>query len=207
MASGAAQATYQWAAHFVAQHNLCPWADRSVRTRNALQIVVLTYNEELETSLEAIAVQFQENFESGRADPNTAIIFCVILPPQNSKDDHWIEDFGSFYEWYLTTEDNWLDRADDDLSHVANSVTLAPFHPAWQFASDDEEKSLPNDSFALEKQSPYPTISMVSTRVIERAGEMATKQIVESNQVTLATKSKEEWKKIYHQAVFGNDPE
>jgi hypothetical protein len=209
MASYAAQATYQWAAHFVVTHNLCPWAERSVQTHGAMQIIILTYTDDIEEQLEAIAAEFHERIDSGRADPNTAILFCVVLPPPSTtsdgnSQDHWTTDFSSFYDWYLDVEDAWIDRADEDAAHVTNKVTLAPFHPQWEFASDtdDDDNSV---SQSLEKQSPFPTITMVATSVIQRAGEAATRQIFDNNQETLASKPMEEWTRLYQQAVFGNE--
>ncbi|GKY91359.1 hypothetical protein MPSEU_000108100 [Mayamaea pseudoterrestris] len=204
LALAAAIATYQWAANFVVPHNLCPWAERSVQTKHAMQIVVLRDNGTLESRLEKVAAQFQANLKAGKTDANTAIVFCVVLPPDSN---HWTSDFAFFYDWYLNMEDDWFDHADEDSSHVGNVVTLAPFHPQWQFATDaaaSNDDSSQNDSFAIEKQSPYPTISMVSTKVIERAGEAATRQIFETNQETLASKTMHEWNEIYEQAVFGN---
>ena len=204
LAPTVATATYQWADRFVARHNLCPWAERSVQTKNALQIIVLTVDSEgdVDEQLEGIATRFDAAVDSGQADGNTAIFFCVLLPPKqdDNRQQHWTTDFASFDDWYLGMEDAWFDRADETDEHIANRVTLAPFHPQWQFADDAADSSS-----SLEKQSPFPTITMVSTRVIERAGEAATQQIFDSNQATLASKTPEEWSRLYQQAVFGDE--
>jgi Protein of unknown function (DUF1415) len=59
---------------------------------------------------------------------------------------------------------------------------VAPFHPDWVFAGEPQ-------SLQYEKRSPYPTVTLVSTRVVDKAGEEATKQIGTQNEKTLLSKS------------------
>jgi hypothetical protein len=206
-AEQAARATYNWANHFVARHNLCPWAERSVQTSNAIHIIVLSASNSLEQQLHAISQTFQDCIQKEQLDPNTAIVFCVIAPTkeETNKDD-WMSDFATFYDWYLVKEDDWFELGDRDPTHPANFVTWAPFHPEWEFASEtNSDDEAPESEQSIEKQSPFPTISLVSTQTIERAGEATTNKIFESNAQTLAAKSLAQWKQLYQQAVFSDD--
>ena len=81
-------------------------------------------------------------------------------------------------------------------------MTLAPFHPQWSYFSDNVDNDDQNeDVLAFEKQSPFATISLVSTATIDRAGEAATEQIAVQNQQVLEQKSVAEWRSIYDHAI------
>jgi hypothetical protein len=88
--------------------------------------------------------------------------------------------FIDFLDWFNDLEDNWSEECDD--------VIIAPFHPDWQFEFDTR------DEYALnyEKRSPYPLISIVSTNVVEKAGEAVTELIGENNREILLSIEKEE---------------
>ena len=66
---------------------------------------------------------------------------------------------------------------------------MAPFHPQWSFASDDDgsssEDGLPWSNVEFEKRSPYPTVTLVAARVVEAAGEEVTSKIGEHNEQVL----------------------
>jgi len=189
-----AQETWNWCANFVVPHNLCPWALASVQTRNALRLYIINDVNKFDSAIECVATEFNQELQNSLlADPNTAIAFCVLA----SKDQVW--DFDTFYEWFVDMEEDWLDQAEDDSSHIGNYVTLAPFHPNWQFASDESD-----DPLQIEKQSPYPTVTIVSTAVIDKAGETATAQIADNNARVLQSKTLSHWKALYHQAVFSS---
>ena len=136
-------------------------------------------------------------------------------------------DFHSFYEWYQTAENDMLNdfgpllvatlanSAGSDPSEnefaldeesetfLADVVTWAPFHPKWSYAGDDDLDAQRNeDPLDLEKQSPHPTVSIVSTRVIEEAGPCATERIAFDNQRTLSNKTMREWRDLYNEALF-----
>lgn len=187
----AADETWKWAAKFVAPLNLCPWASASVSASNAIRIYVFNEQALLKASLELIAENFCEDIENGKLDANTAIVFCLLATP-----DAW--DFLDFYDWFYETEDVWLDVEDEN--HVANRVTLAPFHPEWRFDSDETE-----DPLNIEKASPYPTVTIVSSETIENAGEVKSAQIVEHNARILQSKTLTEWKAIYERVVYDKD--
>jgi hypothetical protein len=128
--------------------------------------------EEMEETIRKVA---SSDFTGDDVDPNTRISFVMLKQSI---------DFVSFYDWYVDMEDNWLD---DD-------VTLAPFHPDWSYESSD-------GVLELEKQAPYPTVSLVSTGVIDKAGPEATNQIAEQNADTLQQKTLEEWRSLYKKAI------
>ena len=61
-------------------------------------------------------------------------------------------DFFEFHDWFEELEESF----DNDF------VTLAPFHPEWQFGGGPVEHFFELD---FEKQSPYPTVTIVCTSV------------------------------------------
>ena len=193
--------TWNWCAQFVVRHGLCPWAKASVREPNAIRIYAWINPELplLEHVLEQAADDFVRDLQNQQADPNSAIAFVLLLPSfsekdisanRNNNDSWWYEDFASFCDSFFELEERWSRH---------EQVTLAPFHPQWSYFSGDRD--LNEDVLAFEKQSPFATISLVSTATIDKAGEAATEQIAVQNQQVLEKKSVTEWKSIYDQAV------
>jgi hypothetical protein len=137
-------------------------------------------------------------------DPNTAISFVVDASCHESSDDfttflHVYEDLWDDY-WEDATDND--DDDDDDVNPTAHEVMWAPFHPQWRFGGG----VAPDDPIHLEKQSPYPTITIVSQAVIDQAGPEATQRIGESNQATLQkvhATTNSTWQDMYDQAVRG----
>jgi len=201
VARRAATETWNWCAHFVARHNLCPWAGASVREPFAIRLYGWVDPQEnlLEVVLERVAADFANDLERECIDPNTAIAFVLLLSSSSqssqqiksfSRDDNfWYDDFTSFYDFFFELEEQWP---------MQEQVTLAPFHPKWSYFSGGEEEA---ESLELEKQSPHVTISLVSTATIDKAGEAATEQIAANNQKVLQQKSATEWRFIYENAV------
>jgi hypothetical protein len=116
-----------------------------------------------------------------------AIYFVIFLSNDNNNDNEnnpaittTTASFIDFLDWFNDLEDNWSEECDD--------VIIAPFHPDWQFEFDTR------DEYALnyEKRSPYPLISIVSTNVVEKAGEAVTELIGENNREILLSIEKEE---------------
>jgi hypothetical protein len=116
-----------------------------------------------------------------------AIYFVIFLSNDNNNDNGnspeittTTSSFIDFLDWFNDLEDNWSEECDD--------VIIAPFHPDWQFEFDTR------DEYALnyEKRSPYPLISIVSTNVVEKAGEAVTELIGENNREILLSIEKEE---------------
>ena len=178
----AEQETLNWCTNFVAKQNLCPWAAASVQTKRAIDIR-LVHGGLLE--LETMIAEACKDFRQAKKDPNTAITF-VVLESQGI-------DFESFYNWFVDFEDSWVEDEDND------DITLASFHPDWCFASDNTEDLV----LSFEKKTPYPTVSIVSADVIDRAGETATKQIGLDNEKTLLAGSFSQWQHLYDQAIRG----
>jgi hypothetical protein len=173
-----------------------------VRGHGAIRIYAWIHPELLllDQVLEHVAVDFVSDLQSQRADPNSAIAFVLLLPPFPEKDtagrnndSWWYEDFASFCNVFYELEERWP---------FHEQVTLAPFHPQWSYFSDNMDyDDQDDDVLALEKQSPFATISLVSTATIDRAGEAATEQIAVHNQQVLEQKSVAEWRSIYDHCV------
>lgn len=70
---------------------------------------------------------------------SVAITFVVVLSNDND-DDNEIYEFGNFYNLALDLEELLLDEIEN--------IIIAPFHPHWSFASNDnqEEKGVDNGS-------------------------------------------------------------
>lgn len=216
-----AQETWNWCTRFVVTYRLCPWAAASVSSENAVQIFLVVMEGErpdedgmtytnFERGLYLASQTFQQQLKLMQSkgfpnytNPNTAIGFVV----QVSQCDDW--DFHSFYDWYLLAEDKLFDgglasdQAADDpaLRPCSEQITWAPFHPNWRYCSDEEADFDDNNSLGIEKQTPYPTVSIVSSEAIDEAGPLTTEQIISNNQRLLSTKPVSVWEQIYKQAV------
>ncbi|KAL7578198.1 hypothetical protein ACA910_012627 [Epithemia clementina (nom. ined.)] len=134
-------------------------------------------------------------------------------------------DFDSFNDWYLAAEEDMLNDSasltvlpfelqvasgsceNDRPEFLGDAVTWAPFHPRWRYARHGDYDDLDDDGSPvdLEKQSPYPMVSIVSSQVIEDAGPSVTQQIALENERILSRKTMEEWQRLYKQAVFQNE--
>jgi hypothetical protein len=120
--------------------------------------------------------------------------------------------FPDFYDWFIDLEDGW-----GETSSLADEVTLAPFHPEWQFFSeggDDDDEEGDNDEdeddddyddegvqLSFEKKSPFPTVTLVSTRTIDQAGPSVTDQIAQSNYVTLTQQTVQELQDTWNKSI------
>jgi hypothetical protein len=184
----AAAETWRWCAHFVVAHNLCPWALKSVQTDQAIRIYIVDNIEDMEESLQTVSQQFYADLKASSIDPNAAIAFVVLA----NGESEW--SFDDYYDWYLQEEDNWLDDAEEDENNTANHVTWAPFHPEYEFQGDEE-------CLQFEKRSPYPTVSMVSSAVIDSAGPSVTTQIAKNNEEILRKKTASQWQELYDASV------
>lgn len=180
--------TLKWSEHFVVPYNLCPWAAKSVETSGAIQLFVSPTKDIFHSTIFDVAHSFQSDIASERVDPRTAIAFCVLA---NSVDDRLFEDF---YAWYDDYEQDWIDKSEP--GSLQEALTLAPFHPLWTYGGSD-------NPLELEKQSPYPTVTLVSTPIVDKAGATVTARIADENERTLSSKTLSEWKEIYHRRVRG----
>ena len=90
------------------------------------------------------------------------------------------------------------DNLEESFEFEDDFVTLAPFHPDWQFGDGPPELD-------IEKQSPYPTVTIVCTSVIDKAGAAATKAIGEHNERVLLDMGVSKLRELYQTSVFHKD--
>lgn len=189
-----------------------------------------------------------EDGEAGgiRMDPSVAISFIILVPMKRSSnscnDSNALPDFGSFHEFFIDLEDRLLDECDDywDEIDAANEhdsnksdnddntdpnfnslgceVTIAAFHPKWQFnGGGSTEQSDGDAAIDYEKRTPYPTISIVMSSVIESllkeredgvatnddgASALATERIADLNENTLCAIGVERLKEMFDKEVL-----
>jgi hypothetical protein len=201
--NGAAITTWNWCEHFVSKFNLCPWASASLHAKGAIQLNIIQSihsssitnqrHEEcgtmnlFEDTIRTVAEAFCQKLQDNRLDPNTAIAFVVL-------DDQL--EFGVFYEWFVDFEENWLARADGNPETIENKIVLASFHPDWSYAGEKD------DPISFEKRSPFPTVTVVSAAVIDKAGDAATKQIAIHNAEVLQANSIAHWNDVFDKAIY-----
>jgi hypothetical protein len=185
--------TWNWSRRFVLKLNLCPWAKGSLETQNAMQVFVVPKEQDIayrfgnhaDRICKQVAekcLRFCEEFPALQA---AAIFFVVFQEEDEDEDDDRWENFIDFYEWFTDLEDNW--EIDD--------IIIAPFHPNWQFGGDGGDTQ---DSLDFEKKSPFPTVTFVSAKVVERAGEAVTEQISEHNEQVLLERTPENLKDMWN---------
>jgi hypothetical protein len=193
--------TLRWCLNFVMELNLCPWARLSLRDKMAIRFKVVDQEFGIdcferivrESARELIRITDEEY-----VDENVAITFVIALPKveENSYDF----EFDNFYAFSVNLEDRLFEEAEESSDNtnvqIGDEVTIAPFHPEWAFASDTDHVKL--EAVDFEKKSPFPTISLVKSLVIERAGEEATIRIGLNNKMILEEHGVE-WLKCFYQ--------
>jgi hypothetical protein len=184
-AAAAAAATWRWCADFVVPLDLCPWAAASVSAKGGALGIHLSKREHMKEAIDEAALHLRDKIETGTVDPNVAIALVVCHPSND-----W--DFLEFYDWFEELEESF----EDDF------FTLAPFHPKWQFGGGPVEHFLELD---IEKQSPYPTVTIVCTSVIDKAGPTATDQIAKHNERVLLEMGVPKLQQYYQKRVFPNN--
>ncbi len=161
----------------------------------------------------------------GHVDANVGITFVIAIPRTGNESNHrhmWDFEFEQFYDFCIGLEDQLLDEAEDYLDEstpqaeaqdsvvpasasvsadrartIGDEITIAPFHPDWSFASSSSSRN-PLD---YEKKSPYPTISLVRSSVIIKAGEEATGRIGIHNEEVLQKYGCDELEELYQKGV------
>jgi hypothetical protein len=220
--------TLRWCYNFVLPLGLCPWAaaslqelqllttsgddeydvdeskDSSVRLEktktSAMQFFSVKNSEDMESAVHHVTRIFRDAVVQKAIDPSVAIFFVLC------EDRSW--DFADFYDWFCTVEeDDWdgdynIDKGDDD--DLLSQVTLAPFHPGWMF--EDDGAAATNPSLQFEKKSPFPTVTLVWTDIIDAAGPAVSSKIAAQNEITLGKKSVEELAAMYQQSVYDYVP-
>jgi len=147
--------------------------------------------------------QQQQQLEKRNRSPaidlaKVAIAFVILEnEPQETS------SFEAFYNWFIRLEDYWIDQGDrTDPDSVYNSVTLAAFHPQWEFGGNDYEDDDDKSGLDYEKRSPHPTISLVWTDTIHAAGQEATERIAAHNEHLLQNEiSFQQIKRLYDEAI------
>ena len=219
--------TWNWCKHFVVPLKLCPWAKASLETPLALQLFVVSEtdigdvvtnrirNGWCEDIIRNVAVKFRQLIQSQPSLASHAIFFVVFVPSSNSgenelnKDDGndglFMKSFEGFYDWFIELEDWWTLNDEND------PITIAPFHPLWEFGGDDDtvddigeadDTDKEWEQLAYEKKSPYPTVTIVSSATIDQAGPVVTEQIAETNLNTLTSFSVDQLDEIWNEGVY-----
>ena len=211
--------------------------------------VVLNKMEEIvrEAGVQLTLATSDEEGDGGQIDPSVAISFIVLVPMKrrtNNINSDVLPDFGNFHEFFIDLEDRLLDECDDywdevdaadndneedeesnDNTVLANvnslgcEITIAAFHPKWQFNGSNEQTD--GDAIDYEKRTPYPTISIVMSSVIESlmkeredgggsededsgtSSALATERIADLNEKTLCAIGRERLKEIFDEEVLG----
>lgn len=187
-----------------------------------------------------------EEEDGGRIDPSVAISF-IVLVPMNGRANA-LPDFGSFHEFFIDLEDRLLDECDDywdaldaadeddngevdedeetkgnnnvpNVNSLGCDITIAAFHPKWRFNGSNEQSD--GDAIDYEKRTPYTTISIVMSSVIESlmkeredgggndedgnasSSAPATERIADLNEKTLCSIGVERLKEIFDEEVLG----
>jgi hypothetical protein len=227
--------TLRWCRNFVLPLALCPWAAASVQQLQfsqqqqsssssshadvvitdqnasitpyeptafapitpAMQFFSVKKSEDMERAVHHVARIFRDAVGVHKTiDPSVAIFFVLC------EDRSW--DFIDFYDWFCAVEEeDWDDEDDESDEDVQCQVTLAPFHPGWMF--EDDGTATTNPSLQFEKKSPYPTVTLVWTDVIDTAGPMVSSKIGAQNEITLGRKSVAELTTLYQQCVYDDD--
>lgn len=198
-ATEAAIQTWNWCRNFVLKLQLCPWAKASLETSMATQIFVVkdrftnTADEDdddvknLDAFVEFVSKRFLQFIDHNPSIESAAIFFVVFC---NLDDEERVVEtnyssFLGFYDWFVRLEEE--EYSDED-------VIIAPFHPNWDFVGE-------SPSLKYEKKSPYPTVSIVSAKVVEQAGEAATEKIATHNEQLLLSKTSHELQDIWESSL------
>jgi hypothetical protein len=144
-------------------------------------------------------------------DTKLAITFVVLAPsepkiitsmPNQPPSSSRSLSFPHFHEFINDLESKLFDEADSGISSIGDLVTMAGFHPRWEFYG------LQDSPLNYEKRSPYPTVSLVLTEGIDEAGEEATEQIAKHNKNILNSIGTQGLEQLFQNKVLGmNDAE
>lgn len=188
----AVQQTWAWCQNFVLPLELCPWARASLTTAQALQIFLVDQEQHSITDnasdefyyalVDDVGRRFEDFLgKQPESIESAAIFFVVFVDSERSG----MKAFGDFFNWFDLLEETW---------GLLDTVIVAPFHPEWSFEGEPE-------SLHFEKRSPHPTVTLVSARVVDAAGEAATQQIGKHNEQVLLSKTVEELRDLWNRCL------
>ena len=212
----AADKTVRWCSEFVQALNLCPWAKLSLQSHNAIRIKIMNQSigtDAMEQLIRDSALELISLTDSGDVDVNVGITFVIAIGNDDVDAGDQAFAFEEFYNFAIDLEDRMFDEADaaheqmemneDDFMPMdqllGDKVTIAPFHPAWHFAIEGEAGENPLN---YEKMSPFPTVSLVRTSVIEEAGEEVTLRIGQHNEEKLTEYGSQRLGALYRENVL-----
>jgi len=154
-------------------------------------------------------------FKTADPNVAITFLVAAPLPPKSSHDEykslelvkepHLFEfEFENFYQSVTDLEDQLFEEADRcnennaqkqqgnnpvvmeyENGMLGDLITMAPFHPDWEFASENGNDSDDHAAIQYEKKAPYPMISLVCTSAITEAGEIVSETIGQQNAETL----------------------
>lgn len=210
--------TFNWCSDFVQRLNLCPWAKLSLQSKNSIKIHILSQSmglESMENLVRKAALELIELTDRGKVDENSGITFVVAIHDEDAElGVQGTEfDFETFYNFCTELEDRFLNEDGVDFRErgvsIGDEVIIAPFHPEWRWHSfDTQEITQQNmdgrdDPLNFEKKSPFPTISIVRSRVVFDAGEETTRRIGIHNEKILSEMGSKTLEEFYQRNVLG----
>eukprot|EP00587_Corethron_hystrix_P010153 CAMPEP_0113317974 /NCGR_PEP_ID=MMETSP0010_2-20120614/12702_1 /TAXON_ID=216773 ORGANISM="Corethron hystrix, Strain 308" /NCGR_SAMPLE_ID=MMETSP0010_2 /ASSEMBLY_ACC=CAM_ASM_000155 /LENGTH=236 /DNA_ID=CAMNT_0000175131 /DNA_START=193 /DNA_END=903 /DNA_ORIENTATION=- /assembly_acc=CAM_ASM_000155 len=177
--------TDKWSHNFVRHLNLCPWAAGSLENEESMRHHILFLRDldrtEVEKAVRLAGSELINRIDEGKVSERHGISFVTILPnfdDVESKDPSALSsqagnlfEYGNFHTMFLELENAFLDEADNAFLDKTDSVSsgdigsktiIAAFHPRWTFAGTSSR-----DAINYEKRSPFPTISIVSSKTID----------------------------------------
>jgi len=189
----AAQETLRWCDNFVAGLGLCPWARQSLIGEGCTRIIVVEddggglqkYERVVRQASRELVDRTNPSYDDGtgaaKANPDLAITFIVSVCEQGALMSPEFE-FDTFNDFVNDLESELFQQADEGIDDLGDLVTIAGFHPGWTFANEQSVA----DAVNYEKRAPYPTISVVLTDAIIRAGEESSEKIGKHNELVLS---------------------
>jgi len=200
--------TYKWCSNFVQPLNLCPWAKLSLQSKNSIKIHILRQSlglKNMENIVRKSALELMELIDGGKVDENSGITFVVAMHDDDDDDAEVVAqdldfDFETFYNFCTDFEDRLLDEDEVDIASISigDEIIIAPFHPEWRWSLEGQD-----DALNFEKKSPFPTISIVRSRVVFDAGEETTRRIGMHNEKILSEMGSKSLEEFYETNVFG----
>ena len=122
---------------------------------------------------------------------------------RNDDDNNDDDDDLTLEQLLLFNHNNGCDDNNNNIL-LGDHITVAPFHPDWTFSSSQQQQQQ-TSPLDFEKQTPYPTISLVRSSAVMSAGEETTNRIGNHNEQILNDLGIDTLKTFYHQNVYQKD--